>query len=106
VQAIFDDRCIDCHDATKQGIPNDPSLSLTSGDSYAALVNHPTDADCGGTRVVPGDPDASYLVRKISDAMPCDGERMPRGHELLMPPPLTDTQIALVRAWIQAGAAR
>jgi mono/diheme cytochrome c family protein len=106
VQAIFDDRCIDCHDASKQGIPNDPSLPLTADASYDALVNHKADADCGGVRVVPGDPDASYLFQKISEEMPCDGPRMPRGHELIVPPPLTDEQIALIRSWILAGAAR
>jgi hypothetical protein len=57
---------------------------------------------CGGqgfVRVVPGDPAASLLYRKITeDAPPC-GSRMPQGADPL-PRELTD----LVRDWIAAGA--
>ena len=55
--------------------------------------------DQGLVRVVPGDPAASLLYRKISeDAPPC-GSRMPQAAD-----PLPPALIALVRDWIAAGA--
>lgn len=55
--------------------------------------------DQGLVRVVPGDPAASLLYRKISeDAPPC-GSRMPQAAD-----PLPPALIALVREWIAAGA--
>ena len=57
---------------------------------------------CGGTLVVPGDPDASYLYQKLSSDHPCSGIRMPRGE--FGSEPLADCVTALVRAWIVAGA--
>ena len=104
VQAIFDARCIVCHDAQRQGLPTYPMLPLTAGASYAALVGHPADETCGGTRVVPGDSARSYLIHKLSDAPPCEGLRMPRGFEVLTPPPLDEPTMAIIRRWIDAGA--
>jgi hypothetical protein len=51
-------------------------------------------------RVNPGDPDASYLVRKLEGAPGISGDRMPLGGA-----PLGAALIADVRAWIAAGAA-
>jgi hypothetical protein len=104
VQAIFDKRCTLCHDAAKKGIPADPSLPLTSDKSYATLVGKPAHEACGGTLVVPGDPDQSYLIRKLSDDMPCSGSRMPRAYEVGPAVYLTDAQLMTVRSWIAAGA--
>lgn len=50
-------------------------------------------------RVSAGDPDASYLVRKLEGAAGITGARMPLGG-----PPLDPALIANVRAWITAGA--
>ncbi len=104
VQAIFDDRCVTCHDASKQGLPSYPMLPLTDGAAHDALVGVPADETCGGTRVVPGDPDASYLVQKLTQETPCNGARMPRPFEVGNAPPLTSDQLATIRAWIQSGA--
>lgn len=104
VQAIFDDRCVNCHDASKGGLPTYPMLPLTAGASRAALVNVAADETCGGVRVVPGNPDASYLVKKVEQTMPCDGQHMPRPFEVGTAPPLTADQLATIRAWIAAGA--
>ena len=79
-------------------------LALTAGASHDALVNVAADETCGGTRVVPGSPDTSYLVQKLEQAKPCDGEHMPRAFELGLAPPLTTDELATIRAWIQAGA--
>jgi hypothetical protein len=106
VLAIFADRCVSCHDATLVGLPSYPQLSLTAGDAYGALVNHPADETCGGTRVVPGDPAASYLVQKITQTTPCSGLRMPRPFEIGPGVPLTAAQIATITQWITAGAPR
>jgi len=81
VQAIFDDRCTNCHDATKHGLPSYPDLPLTAGAAHDALVNQPGLEGCGPL-VKPGDPDHSYLLHKVSDATPCSGQRMPRPFEV------------------------
>jgi hypothetical protein len=54
--------------------------------------------------VTPNDPDHSYLVHKVADATPCDGMKMPRPFEVIPPAPLTDAELATIRAWINAGA--
>jgi len=47
--------------------------------------------------IVPGDPDASFLLEKLSS--PRVGQRMPLGRE-----PLSDADIDLLRTWILEGA--
>lgn len=93
-----------CHDASKQGLPAYPSLSLTPADAHAALVGHAADETCGGVRVVAGDPASSYLIHKVSEAAPCEGSQMPARFEVLPAPPLTSAQIATLTSWIAAGA--
>ena len=52
VQAIWDAKCVSCHDGTQANIP----MNLTAGASHAALVNQAMVKNCtDGTRVVPGD---------------------------------------------------
>jgi len=104
VQTIFDDRCVLCHDAMRFGIPAYPLLSLAAGDAIAALVNQPAHESCGGTLVVPGDPDQSYLIRKLSGETPCEGGHMPRAYEVGTAPPLTTEQMTTIRSWISDGA--
>jgi cytochrome c5 len=106
VQAIFDERCILCHDATKTGLPSYPALSLTAGDSYRALINKPALETCGATYVVPGQPDQSYIFHKVGDPVPCSGVRMPAPFEIGIMVPLTADQIATIRSWIASGAPR
>lgn len=53
----------------------------------------------GKTIVVPGDPDASFLVEKLESMQPSGGQPMP-----LRPPRLTEAEQALVRAWVAQGA--
>ena len=61
----------------------------------------PARAVSGSMRVVPGDPDRSYLVRTIEGASGIAGQRMP-----INGPYLTSEQIAMVRQWIAQGAQR
>jgi hypothetical protein len=106
VQAIFDQYCTLCHDAAKQNIPAYPALPLTADASRASLVSKPAHETCGGTLVVPGDPSHSYLVHKLSDAMPCEGDHMPRRFEggPGPVPSLSADELAIITGWISAGA--
>ncbi len=105
VLAVFAAHCTTCHDATRSGgLPTYPALSLTAPDAHAALVNHPADETCGGMRVVPGNPNASYLVQKVTQDTPCDGQHMPRPFEVIPPAPLTSAEISTITGWISAGA--
>ena len=89
-----------CHDGSAG--ESVPGLDLRPGHSRASLVNVLAFAHCGGTRVVPGDSGKSYLFHKLSDAMPCDGEIMPRCETGGCP--LPRCEIELVRRWIESGA--
>jgi hypothetical protein len=104
VVAIFVQRCTVCHDARTTGLPHYPMLSLVAADAYAALVGVPADETCGGTRVVPGNADASYLMQKLTLDEPCFGMHMPRPFELVPPPPLSADELGSIRNWINAGA--
>ena len=104
VQAIFDSRCVLCHDKSKQGLPTFPQLSLVASDAHAALVNKGATETCGGILVVPGNPDRSYLIHKLTQATPCDGLQMPRPFEIIKSPPLSADQVAVIRSWISGGA--
>jgi hypothetical protein len=97
VQTIFDQDCVTCH-------TRGDDLNLTSGAAWADLVNRPAPAAeaCGGTLVVPGDPNASYLYQKLTSPHPCSGSQMPRTS--LFPNPLPSCVIALISTWIAEGA--
>lgn len=97
IQRLFTDDCVSCHTVGSD-------LDLSMGHAWANLVGRPAPPteSCGGTLVVPGDPDHSYLAVKLSSPSPCFGEQMPRtdfGSD-----PLPDCLVADVRAWIAAGA--
>jgi hypothetical protein len=111
VQAIFAAHCTYCHDPAHPVVPETPTfvaLSLTERDAYRALVNQPAHELCGGVLVVPGDTAASYLYAKVTQAAPCEGDRMPHRTytETTPTPPLPDDQIATIATWNQAGAKR
>jgi hypothetical protein len=77
-------------------------MSLRAADAYEVLVGVPSEG-CDGERlrVTPGDdsPERSDLVAKLTGVAMCGGKRMPKEG-----PALSDAQIAVVRAWIAAGA--
>jgi hypothetical protein len=70
-----------------------------SQDDHARLVDAPSAAAVGEVLVVPGDPDASYLLKKLEGADDVVGDPMPPSGELL-----DAARIDLVRRWIEAGA--
>lgn len=90
--------CITCH--TNVGRAPAGNLNL-AGDPYAALVNVTSAQRAGAVLVIPGDPDSSYLVRKL-EGRDINGLRMPRNG----PPYMTDGQITVIRRWIEVGAPR
>ena len=91
--------CVSCH--TDVGRTPSAGLNLREGTSFASLVGKPSARKAGATFVVPGDPDASYLIQKL-EAGRTDivGGRMPLGG----PPYLTDGQLLVLRRWIALGA--
>jgi hypothetical protein len=90
--------CTQCHNA--QGALFAAGLNLGEGVSYAALVGRPSSNKAGAVRVIPGDPDNSYLIQKLEGATGIVGDRMPRTGG----PYLTAGQILVIRRWIQLGA--
>jgi hypothetical protein len=90
--------CTDCH----SDVGRNPSggLVLLQGRAHDSLVGRPSTGKPGAVRVIPGDPDNSYIVKKLEGAPDIVGVRMPRGNG----PFLTDGQILVIRRWIQLGA--
>jgi hypothetical protein len=86
--------CVNCH-RPQGGTP----MNLVD-DPYAALVGVASRQKAGATLVVPGDPEASYLIHKIEGRSDIVQLRMPRSG----PPYLTPGQIAVIRRWIENGA--
>ena len=73
-------------------------LDLKNG-AFDHLVNVKSMEVPSKMRVVPGDPDASYLMEKLTSAKPTVGDRMPPNSD-----PLPDEEIEMFREWIAGGA--
>lgn len=80
-------------------------LILTADKAYAQLVGVPADNEAakakGKLRVVAGDPDASFLLQKLTGPAAGEGDMMPQRGEKL-----PDAELEAIRAWIKAGAKR
>ncbi len=71
--------------------------------AYDKLKGVADDGPCTGTRrMVPGDAEASLVIRKLQDDKPPCGARMPR--TCTAASCLTDTELRTFKAWINAGA--
>ena len=90
--------CTGCH--TNVGRTPTGGLNLVEGQAYQSLVGQPSRAKAGAILVAPGDPDNSYLLKKLEGASDIVGVRMPRGTG----PSLGAGQISIIRRWIQLGA--
>ncbi|XXX81088.1 hypothetical protein WMF30_20230 [Sorangium sp. So ce134] len=77
-----------CHDGTSRA----SGLSLAAG--FETMIKNQPSQSCGGSLLVPGQPDQSSIYTKLTEAPPC-GLRMPLGIGAL-----TDEQIACVADWI------
>jgi WD40 repeat protein len=88
VRPILQENCQGCHQPAKR----------EGGFVITSLQGMKKGGDSGEPGVVPGDPEKSTLISEIT----ADAGRkpaMPKGRD-----PLTATQVALVRRWIQEGA--
>jgi len=92
--------CTSCHSNT--GRAPSGGLNLNHDVAYEQLVAATSRAKPGAVRIIPGDPDNSYLIQKLEGAAGIVGRRMPQNG----PPYLTDGQILIVRRWITIGAPR
>ena len=89
--------CANCH--TDAGRTPPAGMNLRSGMAYNSLVGAASSGKPGAIRVIPGDPDNSYLIHKLEGRTDIVGTRMPRGNSFL-----TDGQILVIKRWIQLGA--
>jgi hypothetical protein len=93
---ILDRHCVrDCH----EGGAAAASLQLARGHSWANLVNQRSRQIPTQIRVVPGNPGASYLVKKMEGGIGIVGDQMPR-----LAPARPASELELVRSWIARGA--
>ncbi len=87
IRPLLTARCLKCHgNAQAEG-----GLRLTERAGAVAEL------ESGAHAITPGDPEKSELIRRVTAAD--DGERMPPEG-----PALKENEIALLRAWIAAGA--
>ena len=92
--------CTNCH--TNIGRNPAGGMNLLHDLAYEQIVNVPSRGKPTAIRIIPGDPDNSYLVHKIEGLPDIVGIRMPFGTG----PFLTDGQIAILKRWIAIGAPR
>ena len=100
VQPIFTGNCTfsGCHAGSSPA----QGMSLVAGQAFSNVVNVPAIELPTMNRVTPNQPDNSYLVHKVQDThvdVGGSGGRMPLNRS-----PLSQSDIDLIRAWMQAGA--
>lgn len=93
--------CTQCHTSNAGRAPSG-GLNLNHDVAYDQLVAATVRGKPGAIRVIPGDPDNSYLIQKLEGSASIVGRRMPNNG----PPYLTDGQILILRRWITVGAPR
>jgi hypothetical protein len=91
---VFTPRCTACH--AGGGAPQ--GLRLDAANAAALLIDVPSNEVPSLRRVAPGEPDASYLVRKLEGSAAV-GARMPLGG-----PYLDAATLDVIRQWIADGA--
>ena len=91
--------CTRCHNAAGRAFAG--GLSLEHDIAYDSLVNVASRGKARATRVIPLDPDNSYLVQKVEGRAGIVGLRMPFNG-----PYLSDGQVLILKRWIEIGAPR
>jgi hypothetical protein len=91
--------CTNCHTTAGGRVPP-VGMDLGSPNAHAQLVNVASVGKPGAVRVIPGDPENSYLIHKLEGRSGIVGLQMPRGGG----PPLTQGQILVIKRWIELGA--
>jgi len=74
-------------------------LDLSAGRAYASIVHAPAVESPSLARITPGDPERSYLVKKVRGDGDISGGRMPLGGPYLSP-----MKIRLLIDWVRRGA--
>lgn len=93
---IFTPSCSECHSGDTAPL----GLRLDSIDNIREFAINVAAAEVPNLDIItPNDPDASYLVRKIQGGPDIVGGRMP-----LNRPPLSNSEIDLIRTWVEQGA--
>lgn len=84
-----------CHAGTapQQG------MNLSEGNARSNIVGVRSNERPDLFRIEAGNPDQSYLIKKVEGASDILGARMPLGRA-----PLTAVQIAVLRQWVEDGA--
>lgn len=94
---VFTPQCSGCHSGGGGSLP--ASMDLTSTEaSYAALVGVASEQVPALQRVEAGNADDSYLIHKVEGTQSV-GSQMPVGGSFL-----SESTIAMIREWIDAGA--
>jgi hypothetical protein len=91
--------CIVCH--TNVGRNPSGGMNLAHDVAYDQIVNVASARKPGAIRVIPGDPENSYVIHKVEGLSDIVGVQMPLGG-----PYLTDGQILILKRWIAIGAPR
>ncbi len=84
-----------CHSAASA----QAGLILAAGRTFNETVNVPSSGRPQFDIIEPGDPESSYMIKKLRGDADIAGQRMPRGG-----PSLSDERIAEVISWTNAGA--
>ena len=100
VQPILTTFCATCHVEGGLADLSGIALRLTEAEALDGLIGGMSVQDPSFSFVVPGDSSSSLLFLKVSMVDPPVGDRMP--FALL---PLEDDEIAIIRDWIDQGAA-
>ncbi len=98
VQAIFDAKCVSCHQPTGFAALTGIPLDLRAEESFASLTDGASVQRSDLPFVVAGDPEASFLFDKVDTGSPIVGSQMPIGASL------TDAEREIIRQWIADGA--
>lgn len=93
---VFTPICTKCH----IGASAPEGLQLDATHSYALLVGVASSEQPAVLRVAQGDPDSSYIIRKLQGTPGISGVQMPANG----PPYLPQATIDVIRQWITAGA--
>ena len=99
VQAqIFTPNCAKagCHTAASFA----GNMILEAGQAYGQIVNRPAVGNSSLDRIEPGDPELSYLIKKLRGDPDITGDRMPQDN----PGSLTQEQMDGIVGWVLAGA--
>jgi hypothetical protein len=95
---VFGPLCSSCHNGGSPMLPGVLNLSAEQA-SFDNLVGIASVDGSGGTRVIPFQPDNSYLIQKLENAQAVGGVMPPTG---MLPP----GDINQIRLWITNGADR